>query len=119
MSFYLPDNYYDPPECQAAPRGTYAHAVQLLKSHLADLISDAKLEGENLTTANARKGLSDHADSLVGDGDEDYPIERLDEGEWDDAVDEALQSSPLFAECGYRTGPKCETAAERCAEMAQ
>ena len=119
MSFYLPDNYYDPPEYQAAPRGTYAYAVKLLKGDLADIISDAKIEGETLTAETARKYLAERAESRVGEGDEDYPIERLNSGEWDDAVDEALQSSPLFSVCGWRGGHPCSVAADYCAEMVQ
>jgi len=115
MQFHanIPDTYYDPPECQTAPRGTYAHAVRLLRDELANLIHDAAIEGETLTVGVVRRRLSDCAERLSADGDEVWPIDRLDSGEWDAAVEDAIDGS-RFAECAWRGGESCTVSADYC-----
>ncbi len=98
MHANVPDNYYVAPEYRSAPRGTYGRAVRLMRDGLADLIHDAALEGEILTIGVVRKHLAERVEWFVSEGDEAYPIERLDSGEWDDAIDEAIDGS-RFAEC--------------------
>ena len=114
----VPDNFYEPHQSQSAPRGTYAKAVKELASYLPDVISDAKFDGLPITSGTIRRGLrtmTEHLATLDYGDEEGCPFGMLEPDEWDNAIDEVMAASPLFAECGSRSGRLCSVSADRCA----